>query len=299
MLKPSATVAEPAVRTRPAQAVLLVVGDRDRDRVDRAFDGEERDVTVEAVATLEDARRRFDDADCLVVPSPPSAVGDGDGTVDGESGGDAESASDATVDTNATTDTNATADTDTTDDVVDRLETIRTDAPELPVVVLAAEGSPELARAVRSVDWTAVIERDEAPARIAARVHDLLERRRLAALSRRSLASLEFAGDAVAIVDPDGEIQFASRSLAMQFGAGRDGLDGTPWRELFTDAAVSHLESTALPAVAEGWRWTGSCTARRRTGSTFPATVRLGGLADGGLVIVVDEADESGDEREE
>jgi len=106
-------------------------------------------------------------------------------------------------------------------------------------------------RTVRSDGWTAVAERDETLALLADRVHTLLERHRLTTLARRSLASVEFAGDGIAIVDPDGDVQFASRSFAMQFGSNRDALTGTPWRALFTDAAVSHLESAALPTVAE------------------------------------------------
>jgi len=131
------------------------------------------------------------------------------------------------------------------------------------------------------------------------RVTDLLERHQLTHLSRRSLASIELAGDAIAIVDPAGEIQFASRSLTMRFGADSDELTGTPWQELFTDDAVSHLESVALPTVAEGWRWTGTCTARRRTGSTFPVRIRLGGLEDGSLVFAVSDATNSSDDLEE
>lgn len=265
-MKPTAAVAAPTVRTRPPQLHLLVVGQSCED-IDRAFDDATTETTVESVPTLEDARTRFDGIDCLVV-QPPTVTDDGSGDREGST------------------------------DVVDRLETIRSDAPELPVVVLVDERTPDLVRTVRSYDWTAVLERDEAFARLAHRVLDLLERHRLAVLSRRSLASLEFAGDAIAIVDPDGDVQFASRSFAIQFGTDRDDLTGTPWRALFTDAAVAHLESAALPAVAEGWRWTGSCTGRRQTGATFPARVRLGGLEDGSLVFVVDESAESDEPAE-
>ncbi|MFC6769671.1 PAS domain-containing protein [Natrinema soli] len=268
MLRSTAAVPEPTVRTRPAQLQLLVVG-RECDAIDRAFD-DETEVTVESVPALENARPRLDDIDCLVVQSPTVAD-------DGSAGRD---------ESGELTDESA-------DDVADSLETIRADATELPVVVLADEVTPALTRTVRSDGWTAVVERDETLALLADRVHDLLERHRLAVLSRRSLASVEFAGDAIAIVDPDGDVQFASRSFAMQFGSDSDDLTGTPWRAVITDAAVTHLESAALPTVAEGWRWTGSCTGRRQTGATFPARVRLGGLEDGSLVFVVDESEGS------
>ncbi|WP_226482069.1 PAS domain-containing protein [Natrinema amylolyticum] len=267
MLTLPTAVSEPAVRLRPTRLTVSVVGeDGIRDRIERAFADDEIEITVEVAPTLADAvaDRETDAADCLVLSSPPAATADAETPVQ--------------------------TDVETLDE---RLETVRAAAPDLPVVVLADERTPELADAVRSYDWTVVIERDETRARLADRVSDLLERHRLTALSRRSLASVEFAGDGVAIVDPDGEIQFASRSFAMQFGYEHDALHGVSWRDLFTDDAVERLESTAIPTIAEGWRWTGTCTGRRTTGATFAARVQFGGLEDGSLVVVVDEAEES------
>ena len=74
----------------------------------------------------------------------------------------------------------------------------------------------------------------------------------------------------------------------MQFGADRDALCGTVWQTLFTDDCVERLEATAIPTVADGWRWTGSCTGLRGSGEPFDVRVRLGGLEDGSLVFGVD-----------
>ncbi|MFD1565176.1 PAS domain S-box protein [Haloarchaeobius amylolyticus] len=271
MLVPPAAGIQPAVRRRlTAITVLVIDQEDDRDHVERAFDDE---AVVETAATLADARPRFDEVDCLVVPST-MAIEDS-----GVTGGNV-------------------AATDGAGEC-EWLETIRTERAELPIVVLADEATATLTRAVRSYEWTTVITRTEPRDRLATRVTDLLERHRLALLSRRSLASVELAGDAIAIVDSTGAIQFASRSFTMRFGADGDELTGTPWRELFTDDAVAHLESVAVPTVAEGWRWTGTCTGRRRTGATFPVRIRLGGLSDGSLVFVVSEVTHSRDEREE
>ncbi|RZH68789.1 PAS domain-containing protein [Natrinema altunense] len=265
MVAPTTVPAEPTVRTRPTRVTVLVIGgDEIRNRVERAFTDEGTETTVETAATPEEAVTELetDGIDCLVVSLPRTA-----------------------------TSADASEEVDTAIETLDtHLETVRTATPDLPIVVLAPERTSALTETVRSYDWTAVIERDETNTRLADRVHDLLERRRLAALSRRSLASIEFAGDAIAIVDA-GEIQFASRAFAMQFGYEHDAIAGTSWQDLFTDDAVCHLESTAIPTVAEGWRWTGSCTGRRKTGATFAARVRLGGLEDGSLVFVIEEAD--------
>ncbi|SEQ72755.1 PAS domain-containing protein [Natrinema salaciae] len=262
MSRPSTAVSEPAVRTQPAQLTLLLVGDdRIRDRLERAFSGDETELAVETVVSPAAVAERSEiEADCLVIASPA-----------------------ATAETDAP-ETGAAAEA-----AAGHLETLRTRSVDLPVVVLADERTPSLADAVRSYDWTAVVERDEPPAQLADRVHDLLERHRLTALSRRSLASVELAGDAIAIVGPDGALQFASRSFAMLFEYDEDTAEGTPWRELFTDDAVDHLESAAIPTVSEGWRWTGRCTGRRKTGGTFAARLRLGGLTDGSLVFAISE----------
>ncbi|WP_226004707.1 PAS domain-containing protein [Natrinema salinisoli] len=262
MLTPPTETTVPTDRNRQLGLSLLVVDDDDRiaAAVERSFNGDGADVVVETVATLEDAWNRVDDVDCLVIASEPDT-------------------DEATRDDAPEIDV---------EDLNDRLEAIETNAPELPTVVLVPERTAEIARTVRSHDWTAVLEESEIGDRLADRVHGLLERRRLAALSRRSLASIEFAGAAIAVVDPSGDVQFASRSFAMQFGDDTDAIAGTPWRELFTDAAVDHLESAAIPMVADGWQWTGTCTGRRRTGETFPARVRLGSLEDGSLVVGLD-----------
>lgn len=183
------------------------------------------------------------------------------------------------------------------DDILDR---VRRRAPDLPVVLLTdadedVQTTSAVADAVRSQRWTdhvAIDGRGETAAegeRLGRRIRELVERRRLAALSSRSLASVELAQDAIAIVGPDDAVEFANRWYAMQFGYDRSTLPGTTWQEFFTAATVDRLETTAISTVADGWRWTGICTGRRRSGETFPARVRLGGLADGSLVFVVEE----------
>lgn len=274
MLIPPTETPDVTDRNRHSHLTLLVDDDRRAADVERSFNGDGADVVVETGAAPENARNRADAIDCLVIASAASTVPD---------------AGEATGDGNATGIDVAELD--------DHLEAIRTNAPDLPTVVLVEERTAEITRTVRSYDWTAVLEEPETVDRLADRVHSLLERHRLAALSRRSLASIEFAGTAIAVVDPSGDVQFASRSFAMQFGDDTDAIAGTPWRELFTDAAIDHLESDAIPTVAEGWRWTGTCTGRRRTGETFSAHVRLGGLEDGSLVFVVDELERNESER--
>jgi len=147
-------------------------------------------------------------------------------------------------------------------------------------------------RTVRSDGWTAVAERDETLALLADRVHTLLERHRLTTLARRSLASVEFAGDGIAIVDPDGDVQFASRSFAMQFGSiatltGTHGGHCSPTRPFPTSSRrrsrPSPRDGGGPVAVPVGGKQA------RRSRFAFAS----GGLEDGSLVFAVDESKES------
>lgn len=177
----------------------------------------------------------------------------------------------------------------------DFLERVRQRRPDLPVVLLVdAAASPTAAlETIRAHQWVDYIHHHE-PAtpvtHLEHRIQTLLERQRFEALSQRSLASIELAKDAIAIIGPDGDIEVTNRSFAVQFCVDQDELPGTPWQALFTDESVERLETAAIPTVTDGWRWTGNCTGRRPTGETVPVRIRLGSLEDGSLVFVVDTA---------
>ncbi|SFC18134.1 PAS domain S-box-containing protein [Halobiforma haloterrestris] len=163
------------------------------------------------------------------------------------------------------------------------------------VPVLFATTAPDRAAEARDAAseyrWTDVVAAAD-PARLRDRLSHrlprLAERRRLSVLSKRSFSGLELAGDAIAIVAPDGTVEFANRAFAVQFGADRDALSGRPWQDLFAPSAVGRLEETAIPTVEDGWRWSGTATGRRPDGADFEATVRVDGLEDGSLVFAVD-----------
>ncbi|ELY36225.1 PAS domain-containing protein [Natronorubrum tibetense] len=233
----------------PITALVVANGHQSGDRLE-ATTGDE--FTIRTAESITDAMARLEDVDCLV---SEYTLADGDGL-----------------------------------DLLDRM-TDRT--PALPIVFLVDDShdSSVAVDAIHRHRWADCVAHPDTttlPDRLRHRVETLVEHRRLAALSRRSLASVELAQDAVAIAAPDGHLEFANRSFAMQFGADRDALCGTVWQTLFTDDCVERLEATAIPTVADGWRWTGSCTGLRGSGEPFDVRVRLGGLEDGSLVFGVD-----------
>ncbi|RKD93877.1 PAS domain-containing protein [Halopiger aswanensis] len=194
-------------------------------------------------------------------------------------------------------------------DVAAVLEAVRRRYPSRPAIVVSDappdDGSTPVTDAVRSyrfidhvrtadlVTTDAVADDprcDRAYERLARRVRSAIARRRLDGLSTRLLAGIQLSQDAIAVAGPDGRLEAANCWFAAQFGYEHETLCGRSWTDFFTAEAVAHLEATAIPTAADGWRWTGTCTGRRRSGEPIPVRVRLAGLEDGSLVFVVESA---------
>ena len=313
--------------------VLAVAADRSiPDPLESALRSE-ADFELRTAATTASMLEQLSSVDCLVVVASDSS-GDAESSEPSDSSGDAESSepSGATESSESPSSAEAVGDSasstpdgksETTEsepepkrkpnanppaNAADALARIRSHVPALPIVaVTVADDCDDHRDPSLPVDSTARSERRTAhvpvaaaePAadleRVSRRVRQLVERRRLGALSRRSLAGLELAQDPIAITAPDGTLEFANRRFAVQFGADPAALSGRSWRTCFADDSVAHLESTAIPTVEDGWRWTGRCTGRRLSGETFPARVRLGGLDDGSLLFLVTELEAADD----
>ncbi|MEY7849187.1 PAS domain-containing protein [Natrarchaeobius sp. A-rgal3] len=172
------------------------------------------------------------------------------------------------------------------------LEALRHRDPDLPIVFLVDDH--ERATDVTDVDRhghpslvDTVVRPESVPQieRLGRRIHQLVQLRRFAALSKRSLEGIELLETPIAIVDPDGDLAFANRSFAVQFGHDRAELLGTRWRTLFTDETVERFDSSAVPTVEDGWRWTGECTGERSDGTTFTAPTTISKVDDGSLIL--------------
>ncbi|MCU4802295.1 PAS domain-containing protein [Halobacteria archaeon HArc-gm2] len=175
-------------------------------------------------------------------------------------------------------------------DRLELLETIRDRDRTVPTVLLAANPSRAVRDALAELDWTERLRpattRSEY-AHLADRIRTVVGYRRATDLARRSLAALAHGSDAVAIVTPDGTVEYVNTLFARQFGAAPPELVGRPWRALFPDSEVARLESDAFPSLADGWRWIGDCELRRADGSTFTAQTRIDALDDDSLVFTV------------
>lgn len=175
-------------------------------------------------------------------------------------------------------------------DLLERLATIREREPNLPFVLLASDPPQEVVDALCEEPWTDCFPLDDSAENadlLAQRIRDVVGYRRATALARRALAAVEHGSDAIAIVAPDGTVEFVNPLLARQFGAAPERLVGRSWREMYTDAEARRLESDAFPSLEDGWRWIGDCEMRRDDGTRFVAQTRIDALDDDSLVFTV------------
>lgn len=119
--------------------------------------------------------------------------------------------------------------------------------------------------------------------------------RDLSRRTRRTVAGPDPVPEGIAVAGPEGDVEAVDRAFASRFGYDREQLVGAPWRDLLADGEVERLESTAIPAAEDGWRWVGSCVGRRSDGERIAVRVRIAGIDDGSLTFAVrDQNDPSG-----
>lgn len=183
------------------------------------------------------------------------------------------------------------------DALVDLLSVVRARGSDLPVVLLARDPSPRVVDALDDTPWTDCLQwdaNDEQANALVRRVTHLVGYRRVTALARRALAAVEQGTDAVAVVAPDGTVEFVNSLFARTLDATAEDLVGRSWRALYPDAEVTRLETHAFPSLADGWRWVGDCELCRDDGSTVVAQLRIDALDDDGMVFTLsDRSDEN------
>lgn len=169
---------------------------------------------------------------------------------------------------------------------------VRERAPALPVLLVAADPEPRVVDellAAGGTDLLRPIDGRSTGDLFVRRVRLLVDRQRAAALARRSVAALDSCRQGIAVTDPAGVVQFANRLFAHHLGRPEADLTGRPWRDLFTDDSVARVEADALPCVAEGWRWVGSCVARRPDATTVTVPTEITRLDDGSIAFALPE----------
>jgi len=168
------------------------------------------------------------------------------------------------------------------------LGVLRERNPTLPVICLLdgqAEPTDEL---FETICTDAIrLEDGESPSQLAHRIRQLVSYQRLPGMTARVAATVEAVRDGVAIAGESGSLEFLNPAFAACFGYDRAELRETDWRSLFESAAVERIETAALPAVEDGWRWTGDCPAEQRDGSSIRVTTSVSNLGTGRLLFTI------------
>jgi PAS domain S-box-containing protein len=125
------------------------------------------------------------------------------------------------------------------------------------------------------------------PAGVTGTLTDITERKGVEEKNRDLLHALEAAMDGVALVNDRGEYTHLNRAHLEMFGFSRaEDLLGKTWREIYYPDEIQRIESEVFPALLANGSWTGSATAKRNDGTTFPEELSLTLLPDGGLVCI-------------
>ncbi|MCU4753711.1 PAS domain-containing protein [Halobacteria archaeon AArc-curdl1] len=174
-------------------------------------------------------------------------------------------------------------------------ESIRRDAT-IPVVTCVDEPTEAVAESVATDRWLEWFRVPEARTRIpesattllATRITRLVERYRCRTYNKRLVASFDDIDRGVAITDPTGTVQVATPAYARQFGVDLESVLGRHWHDQYEHETVRHLESTAIPAATDGWRWKGTCQGTTVSDDPVSVTTTITAHEDGALVFVVD-----------
>lgn len=172
----------------------------------------------------------------------------------------------------------------------DLLSVVRDRDPALPFVLFTVRSLRDVPAGALDGRWTEYLEKNglRSLELLGKRVRRLVAHRTAMETARRGLAAARATQEGIAIVDPDGTIQFANSVYATRLGYEPAEIEGRPWQDCYTDAEADRLTSTVLPTVEDDWRWTGECVASCRDGGTVAVQARIAPLDDDSLVIVHD-----------
>jgi len=170
------------------------------------------------------------------------------------------------------------------------LETLRTDHPDLPFILLTGKGSERVASRAFSAGATDYLQKDgttDQYAILANRVTKYVERTRANRQQERHLAAIESAHEGIGILDSDGQFRYVNEAYADLYGYDPDEMIGEDWELIYPDEEASFVREEILPTVHETGEWSGETTGLRANGSTFIEEHTVSETASGDLVCTV------------
>jgi PAS domain S-box-containing protein len=116
---------------------------------------------------------------------------------------------------------------------------------------------------------------------------DITRRKRDEAAMQWQLAALGAAHDGIALLDGQHRYVYMNPAHARIFGYDDpEELLGRTWSDILPPAEVERFERDCLPQYLADGAWHGTSIGLRKDGSTFPTSVSITALPDGGMVCV-------------
>jgi PAS domain S-box-containing protein len=176
------------------------------------------------------------------------------------------------------------------------LRAVRETDPHLPFLIYTGRGSEEVAQEAISQGVTDYMQKARGMAQyavLANRIVQAVEKYRAERDTRRRLLALETAWQGICIVDRNGEVEYANSAFLDLYDYREDELLGRPWEDLYPLEEADRFHDEVLAAVHDTGGWVGESVGIDANGDTFPQTVSLAELPDGGFVAAVDHLDDS------
>ena len=179
------------------------------------------------------------------------------------------------------------------------LELVRECHDGLPFVLFTGQGSEEIASEAISAGVTDYLRKGGGRDRyavLANRIENAVSARRATRRMRQAFQAIETAREGISILDEDGRFTFVNEAYADLYGYDPGDLLGRHWAILYREGDVESIVEEVFPQIREGGVWRGETVGRRADGSTFLEDHSLAITDSGGLICVVREREDAGEE---
>ncbi len=113
------------------------------------------------------------------------------------------------------------------------------------------------------------------------------EKQKIMGLLEPRSAAIEASMDGIAIMDAEGDIRYANKSLADGHAYERpEDLVGCSWTVLYTSEQKKWFEQDVFPILEEEGQWHGHCRGLRQDLTEYYQDISISKVADGGMVFV-------------
>lgn len=170
------------------------------------------------------------------------------------------------------------------------LKSIRSEYPELPVIVFTEEERSTVDDDVLSAGTTDYLQKDGEKATytlLATRIEAYAEQYQPDGTPNRIYQALETATEGIGLINDDGRYIYLNEAYAELYGYDRNELLGAHWEQLYPDDEARRFHKEILPELKKEGAWNGYSYGKRTTGERFPEKISLAQLEGDGHICVV------------